>query len=336
MSNQGAIIISLDFELNWGVHDVISLEQYKENLLGVREAIPQMLELFQRFDIHATWATVGMLYFESKIELLNYLPPLQPSYTNSNFSPYRKLDFVGEDEQQDPFHYGRSLIKKIEKNPTQEIATHTFSHYYCLEKGQNIEEFESDLIAAIDVANANGHAIKSLVFPRNQTNRDYLQVCKEHSIQSFRGNEDSWVYRPSRFHSEGILKRMIRLLDSYINIFGHHTYPINKVDTEPIVNLPSSRFLRPYSTRLKIFESLRLRRIKKSITNAAQKGEVFHLWWHPHNFGKNIEENIQFLTEILELVSKLRDEYGFDSLSMGEASALVLKLNDEQPINSVP
>ena len=67
---QGIFIISLDFELNWGVHDVFPLERYGENLLGAREAIPRMLELFQRFDIHATWATVGMLYFENKKELL--------------------------------------------------------------------------------------------------------------------------------------------------------------------------------------------------------------------------------------------------------------------------
>lgn len=327
MSKPGAIIISLDFELNWGVHDVIKLEQYKENLLGVREAIPRMLELFHRFDIHATWAIVGMLYCENKKELLNSIPSLKPNYENSQFSPYGKLDAVGENERQDPFHFGRSLIKEIEKCPNQEIATHTFSHYYCLEKGQNEKSFEADLQAALEIANSNGHEIQSLVFPRNQTNQSYLQVCKKYGIQCFRGNELGWAYRASRFHSEGTMKRALRLLDSYLNVYGHNTYPISEVETEPIVNLPSSRFLRPYIAKLKILEPLRLRRIKKSITYAAQKGEVFHLWWHPHNFGKNLDENIQFLTEILQLVSKLREEYGFESLSMEEASAFVLKVN---------
>ncbi|MFS0688859.1 polysaccharide deacetylase family protein [Sporosarcina sp. 179-K 8C2 HS] len=327
MSKQGAFIISLDFELNWGVHDTVSLEEYKENLLGVREAIPQMLELFQRFDIHATWATVGMLYCENKIELLDSLPSLQPNYENSNFSPYKKLNNVGENERKDPFHYAKSLIKQIEKYPNQEIATHTFSHYYCLEKGQNEKSFEADLQAALKIANSNSHVIKSLVFPRNQTNLRYLQVCKKYGIQCFRGNERSWPYRASRYHSEGILKRALRLLDSYLNVTGHNTYPLSEVETEPVVNLPSSRFLRPYIAKLKILEPLRLRRIKKSITHAAKNGEVFHLWWHPHNFGKNIDENIRFLTEILQLVSNLRSEYGFESLSMAEASDLVWKVN---------
>ncbi|MCM3639273.1 polysaccharide deacetylase family protein [Sporosarcina luteola] len=329
MSKQGAIIISLDFELNWGVHDVISLEQYRENLLGVREAIPQMLELFHRFDIHATWATVGMLFCENKKELLDSLPSLQPNYENSNFSPYKKLNVVGENELIDPFHYAKSLIKQIENYPNQEIATHTFSHYYCLEEGQNEKSFEADLQAALRIANSNGHVFKSIVFPRNQTNQSYLQVCKKYGIQCYRGNELGWPYRASRYHSEGIMKRALRLLDSYLNVCGHDTYRISEVETKPVVNLPSSRFLRPYIAKLRILEPLRLRRIKKGITYAAQKGEVFHLWWHPHNFGKNIDENIRFLTEILQLVSNLRNEYGFESLSMAEASDLVSKVKRE-------
>lgn len=332
MSKQGIFIISLDFELNWGVHDVFTLEQYEENILGVRQAIPRMLELFQQFDIHATWATVGMLFFDNKKELLANLPELHPSYRNQAFSPYDKLEGLGENEEQDPIHFGASLIKEIVDCPNQELATHTFSHYYCLEAGQTVEEFAADLQAAVKVANAIGHPAKSMVFPRNQLNRDYLQVCQANGIQNFRGHEESWIYKVGPFHKEGILKRVLRLSDCYVNLFGHHTYSIHQVDTTPIVNLPSSRFLRPYHAGLKNFESLRLRRIKKSITQAAKKGEVFHLWWHPHNFGKDIDINISFLTEILSHVSKLRDEYGLKCLNMGEASSLVLQLNNERQI----
>ncbi|KAA0944382.1 polysaccharide deacetylase family protein [Sporosarcina sp. ANT_H38] len=325
---RGTFIISLDFELNWGVHDVFTLEQYEENLLGARIAIPKILDLFNQFNIHATWATVGMLGFKNKKDLLGNLPLLHPSYTNSNFSPYEKLDSIGENEEQDPLHFGLSLIQKIAECPNQELASHTFSHYYCLEEGQTIEEFKADLKASLNNRITNGPPIQSLIFPRNQTNREYLQVCKENGIQSYRGNESSWIYKASRFNSEGPLKRLIRLVDCYLNISGYNTYPVNGVETEPIVNLPSSRFLRPYSKKLIALESLRLRRIKNSIINAAKNGEVFHLWWHPHNFGKNIEENLQFLTEILHLVDKLRNDYGFESRTMAETSALVLQETD--------
>ena len=326
----GLFIISLDFELNWGVHDVFTLEQYEENLLGARTAIPKMLELFRQFEIHATWATVGLLYFDSKQELLDNLPSLQPSYSDSNLSPFRKLHLLGEDEKQDPIHFAPSLINEIAGFPNQELASHTFSHYYCLEKGQTVEEFEDDLIASKKVSVAKGHRFKSLVFPRNQTNESYLHVCRKHGITSYRGNEKSWVYRASISDGEGMLKRLFRLSDHYVNILGHHTYPIAKVNCEPIVNLPSSRFLRPYHTRLKTIEPLRLRRIKNSMIHAAKKGEVFHLWWHPHNFGKNTDENLEFLTEILDLAAKLRNDLGFKSLNMGEASSYVLEMNEER------
>lgn len=331
----GAFIISLDFELNWGVHDVLSLEQYEENLLGARTAIPKILELFREFNIHATWATVGMLDYDSKEELLENLPPLRPSYTDTNLSPYNKLHSIGSDEQHDPIHFAPSLIGEIANTPHQELASHTFSHYYCLEKGQSIEEFEADLIASIDVLSSRGSECKTLVFPRNQTNQIYLQVCEKHGLTSYRGNEKSWVYRAIRSNSEGLWKRLFRLLDHYVNIFGHHTYPIKNVDCNPIVNLPSSRFLRPYHNRLKSIEPLRLRRIKNSMKHAAVNGEVYHLWWHPHNFGKNTDENIMFLTEILKWMDKLRNDYGFNSLSMREASLYVAESKEVQANDSV-
>ncbi|WP_318616818.1 polysaccharide deacetylase family protein [Sporosarcina sp. YIM B06819] len=335
MSKKGIFIVSLDFELNWGVHDVFTLGHYQENIVGVRQAIPRMLELFNHFDIHATWATVGMLFFDNKKELLANLPELHPSYADAAFSPYDKLaSLVGENEQQDPLHFGASLIKEIMDYPNQELATHTFSHYYCLETGQTAAQFEADVQASVKVAKAIDQSTKSMIFPRNQINHDYLQICKVNGIQCFRGHEDSWVYQVGPFHNKGIIKRMLRLADCYLPIFGDHTYSIDQVTTEPIVNLPSSRFLRPYHTSLKSLEPLRLRRIKKSITNAAKKGEIFHLWWHPHNFGKDIESNLGFLTEILIHVATMREQYGLTSLTMAEASTLALQGMDSHTIRS--
>lgn len=267
-------------------------------------------------------------FFDNKKTLLANLPNLYPSYTNVALSPYDKLESLGENEEQDPLHFGASLINEIMDYPNQELATHTFSHYYCLEAGQTAEQFEADVKASVQIAEEIGQSTQSIVFPRNQINNDYLHVCKANGIQSFRGHEDSWVYQVGPYHKEGILKRMLRLADCYIPIFGDHTYRIDEVATEPIVNLPSSCFLRPYHASLKSFDSLRLRRIKKSITNAAKKGEVFHLWWHPHNFGKDIDSNIRFLSEVLIHVAAMRDQYGLTSLTMAEASTLALQVKD--------
>lgn len=85
----------------------------------------------------------------------------------------------------------------------------------------------------------------------------------------------------------------------------------------------SSRFLRPYSKQLAVLENLRLRRIKNGLTKAAKDNEFYHLWWQLHNFGKNIEENLQFLEEILKHVDFLRERYNFQSMHMRDVAGLV-------------
>ena len=308
-------------ELNWGVHDVFTLEEYGENILGARLAIPRILQLFLQYDIHATWAIVGVLYCQDKDELLAKLESLVTPYENEAFSAKSNLWQVGEDEIQDPYHYGKSLIDMIKVIPNQEIATHTFSHYYCLEDGQQTAHFEKDLQAVFQL----GEGITSLVFPRNQTNNDYLNLCKTYGISAYRGNEESWIYRAYTSKTNPITKRMLRLIDAYVNLTGHHTYSLKNIQKEPIINIKSSRFLRPYSKQFAVLENLRLRRIKNGLTKAAKNNELYHLWWHPHNFGKNIEENLQFLEEILKHVDYLKANYNFQSMHMRDVTD-VLKI----------
>src|SRR3546814_13796157 len=79
------------------------------------------------------------------------------------------------------------------------------------------------------------------------------------------------------------------------------------------MNVRSSRFLRPYKPGLKSLEEMRLSRICRAMRQAAISGSVFHLWWHPHNFGADIAENMAFLRRILESYRQLADEYGMTS-----------------------
>lgn len=58
--DKGIFLISLDFELAWGFHDSKKANGlYKNIILGARIIIPTLLELFEKYDIHVTWATVG-------------------------------------------------------------------------------------------------------------------------------------------------------------------------------------------------------------------------------------------------------------------------------------
>ena len=116
-SAPGTFTISLDFELYWGVHDHRPLAAYARNLLGARDAIPRMLELFERYGVHCTWATVGLLFFDRKADLMEHLPEPRPRYANPALSPYPRIGQIGPNERQDPYHYGLSLIEQIRDCP---------------------------------------------------------------------------------------------------------------------------------------------------------------------------------------------------------------------------
>lgn len=317
----GYLVISLDFELFWGMFDKVTLEEYRENVLGERTAIPRMLETFSKYGIRATWATVGMLMARTKDELIAFLPPqhLRPMYELMDVSSYRYLEThdIGRDESSDPYHFGPTLVKQIQGTQGQHIGNHTFSHYYCIDSNENDATiFSRDLEAHTAIARTYGIETTTMVFPRNQPSTDALRVCIEHGIRAYRGNEDHFLYKPRKDSEQSKLIRAFRLLDHYINISGHHTYALPKKNEGEILNIPASRFLRPWNTTLRFFEWLRMRRIKTSMTYAAKRGEVFHLWWHPHNVGINQEENFKNLEEILTHFAYLQKTYNMQSVSM--------------------
>jgi hypothetical protein len=224
---------------------------------------------------------------------------------------------IGEDEKSDVYHFGPSLVKLIQVTPHQEIANHTFSHYYCIDGTNNdVSIFVRDLEAHHAISQTYGITTESIIFPRNQSNAVVLRACYEKGIRAYRGNETHFLYRPRKDSAQSALIRICRLLDHYFNISGHHTYPIPKPVSNAPLNIPASRFLRAWSTNLRFFEWLRLSRIKKSMTHAAKNGEVFHLWWHPHNFGINQKENFKNLEEILKHFAFLKKTYGMQSASM--------------------
>ena len=320
----GALVISLDFEIHWGVRYRYSATgPYRENLLGVRRAVPEILRQFEEFDVAATWATVGFLFARSRDELRKFSPAVRPAYRDPTLSPYEEQ--VGDGEEDDPFHYAPSLIKAIADTRGQEIATHTFSHYFCLEPGQTRDAFRADLASAMAIADQYGIPLRSIVFPRNQHNADYDDVLRSAGIRCIRGNTLGWMNRATRVEDTTLLMRVGRVLSAYVPVSGLYTVPWHGlVQSNGLCNVPASFFLRPYSPRLRHLDSLRLRRIAQRIHRAAVAREIVHLYWHPHNFGVYLKENISILRAILETFARYRDSHGLRSLSMGDVADVVV------------
>jgi len=59
--DRGTFVVSLDFELAWGTRGRPSADKVGRYLEGTRPAIDRMLQLFQQYEVSATWVMVGGL-----------------------------------------------------------------------------------------------------------------------------------------------------------------------------------------------------------------------------------------------------------------------------------
>ena len=153
------------------------------------------------------------------------------------------------------------------------------------------------------------------MFPRNQFAVEHLTICAKHGIAHYRGHPSPWAYRAAKGAEQTSMRRACRLLDAYSGVLGSQAF--EAILGQPI-NIPASRFLRPSAGRLAAFHPLHITTIKRGMTAAARNGKGYHLWWHPHNFGINLEANLDGLSQIIRHFGTLRDSFGMKSLAMGE------------------
>lgn len=318
--HSGTFIISLDFELYWGMRDETRLSAYKANLEGVHQAIPLMLDTFSQHGIHATWAIVGFIFFQDTADVLQHVPKLKPAYQNTHLNPYLHLPDTDKHPELKPYYYAPDLVRMINRCTGQEIASHSFSHYYTDEAGAHPKSFRADLDASQQIARRYGITFETFVFPRHQYSFRYTDQLAEHGIRIFRGDARSGIYHcPEKHDVFYTAKRGMRLLDSMFNLTGHQTCTpqVYRTPNHALINVPASRFFYPYCPSPTI-NRLRLERIMQGMTHAARKNEVFHLWWHPHNFGIHTLENMQRLEQVLEHYHALQTRYGMQSMNIRE------------------
>lgn len=326
MQKNGSFVISLDFELLWGVFDKVDYRKKETYFQNTRKVIPEILQIFSKHSISCTWATVGMLFNENWEEWTDNIPQELPEYENRSLSSYR---FAGKikDNGAEASCFAPDLIQMIINTPGQELSTHTYSHYYCSEEGQTLAAFKADLDRVMIMSEKFGVQLNSLVFPRNQLNENYLKMCYDMGIKTVRSNPDNWYWKETQ--NPSILKRLFRTGDAYFGLKdkSYSMHDIRRKPAQPTLQ-KASRLLRPYSSS-RLLNYLKLERIKAEMTAAAKKREVYHLWWHPHNFGNHPEENLKDLKILVQHYSNLREKYGFESQNMADLHAQAVKNEKE-------
>jgi len=319
----GALVISLDFELHWGLRERgLDAAAVRERVGGARRVVPMLLDLFEEFEVAATWATVGFLFAADREEARRHAPATRPNYLNPELDAYREP--LGEDEVADPLHFAASLVDRIRATPRQEIATHTFSHYYCNEPGQDAAAFAADLGAAVSIAALRGVQLRSIVFPRNQHNPDYDALLTGAGLLAYRGLPASWAWRfRTARESAAPVRRAARLLDAYIDVgVGKPQSWATVRQPSGLANVAATTMLRAITRSRDPLQRLRLQRLVHGMTEAARSRQIFHIWWHPHNFGLLPEENLAFVRELLRHFETLRKRFGMRSLAMVDVARM--------------
>ena len=85
-----------------------------------------------------------MIYHNAE-ELSNHLPNHVPQYYDMIFSSIHSLIPLIETVYPQELFFCPDIIEGLKGNQLIELASHTLSHYYCLEEGQNIKAFEADI-----------------------------------------------------------------------------------------------------------------------------------------------------------------------------------------------
>jgi peptidoglycan/xylan/chitin deacetylase (PgdA/CDA1 family) len=322
---QGALIISLDFELHWGVRDHRPLDApERRRLLAARAVVPEILNAFREHKVRATWATVGLLFARSREEAEACRPQSLPKYERRELNPY--CESLGRDEEDDPFHFAPSLVRTIAQQPGQEVGSHSYSHYHSLEAGQGEHEFSADVASAKRIAENSGCRLRSYVFPRNQVRAGYLPALAAAGFCTYRGTEQAASKASVPFSEQRRpWSRALRLADAYWDVNGPQTWEWPR-GGDPVAPAPiavaASRYLRPFTPALRALEGVRLERIAQAMKQAAGEKRIFHLWWHPEDFAPHPERNLDFLHRVLHTFEECRREWGMVSLSMDDVTSV--------------
>lgn len=251
------VLFSMDCELAWGFADLTSpverVESMRDHSSSVRNVYSMLIDLFDKYDIPATWAFVGHLFYDSCSESTHPVNDL-----TGGADPYSNQDV-------DPLYYAPDVIDMVEETDIDhDIGGHSFTH----PEFTQIEEStaRAELATMVDIAAERGIDISSFVFPRNSV--AHINLLDEFGITSYRTGTVGTNY----ILRDGI-GPFLRRDEQFWSI-----PPVSPERTdEGPVRIQASRLL--HEARWRYLHPKRLQRTFRQMN----EGEVAHFAFHPHD-----------------------------------------------------
>lgn len=289
----GVFTISLDTELAWGTFDKGNVKRYEEAYRNTPEVIDRLCELFDEYEIPATWAIVSHL-----------LEDCDGDHSDRTSPDFEWIDdwfaelpcATGMDKE---LWYAPWLLDRIQECETeQEIGLHGSTHMPLGADGCTRQCAKEEIEAAVKTLRSHGVDPKSFVFPRNDIG--HLDVLREYGIEAYRGKDARWYERAS---VPDVVKPPLRFADEAARL---QPPVVDPVERDGLVEVPGSQVFRPSHDGWQYTPGeSSVARAKKGLERAARTGGVFHLWLHPFNLGFNLARDTNRIDRILDRASYL-------------------------------
>lgn len=286
----GRLVISIDTELAWGYHDLNQFGHLSASGIPEREALDEVLNLFENYDISATWAVVGHLFHESC------------DGVHEGSEGWFDND-PGTSVDADPLWYGPDIVDSVLNTPGQELGFHSYSHVVFDQVTR--ETARREFTRCKQLANDVGIQNPVFVFPRNRIG--YLQELRDAGFAAYRETIDAWYQFDRR------LPRMTALYLDYLLGMTVETFNEPIRHANGLVKVPGSLPLNRLDSPLFRYAGIsdaRKRRLLSGIKRAADRDETFHIWTHLYEFPERLEA--------LGAVLSYAHELGVESVSMGD------------------
>lgn len=307
--DRAAFVVSIDTEMAWGLnHRQGQTYRYDRERLDMA----RLLELFDRYEIPATWAVVGHLMLDgcAPVDGVKHPEIVRPDF--EWFEGDWFDDDPGGAAAADSVWFAPDLVDAIRGARTpHEIGSHGFSHIMAGEPGCSRATFDSEMRAAVAAAEARGLALRSVIHPRNLVGHN--DVLAGHGIVAYRGRRT-----PGPAGSDRYPRPVRALIDLTM---GSERTAVRPLAEGPLWNLPAT-ILFNVDARPRTWQ-LWIRQTERRLDQAVRRRSLFHVWFHPHNFRQRPDASFAVFERLCRAAARHRDRGRLDTTTMGQLAALL-------------